>query len=133
MLICWQEPRKALYGSPLADPLLAATWPTMEKGSGESHLVAWAAQGQTVGPCVEASEESYFRKADKARCLDMPGIPDACLVFLLAHACNVDLACCDMLCVARNSADVSQARGARVHQSNAERSERNLFPGLYLT
>ena len=63
----------------------------------------------------------------------MPGIPDACLVFLLAHACNVDLACCDMLCVARNSADVSQARGARVHQSNAERSERNLFPGLYLT
>ena len=66
MLICWQEPRKALYVSPLADPLIAATWPPMENVSCEAHLVARAARGQTVGPCVEASEESYFRKADKA-------------------------------------------------------------------
>lgn len=67
-----QEPRKALYVSPLADPLIAASGPeeTMEtslkKDLPSAPQVVHAFRGQAVGSSIEASQESCIRKADEA-------------------------------------------------------------------
>lgn len=56
-----QEPRKALYVSPLADPLIAATWRKWH--AGEISIPAQCmlcARGQAVGSCIEASQEGDF-------------------------------------------------------------------------